>query len=99
MPAETPPTLVALLQQQAARYGDKVAFSFSYNGDGEDESRLTYQELDLQARAIAATLQHHGAAGERVLVFCRPGLDAIAGFFGCLYAGAIAVPVHERLAP
>lgn len=92
-------TLVGLLRQQAARYHDKVAFSFSYNGDDEDRSQLTYRELDTRARAIAANLQQQGAAGERVLVFCRPGLDGIAGFFGCLYAGAIAVPVHERLAP
>lgn len=92
-------TLVELLRGQAERYGDKVAFRFSYNGDGEDESRLSFRELDVKARAIASMLQQQGAAGERVLVFCRPGLDAITGFFGCVYAGAIAVPVHERLAP
>ena len=92
-------TLVDLLQGQAERYGDKVAFAFSYHGDGVDESRLTFREVDLKARAIAAHLQRQGAAGQRVLVFCRPGLDAITGYFGCLYAGAIAVPVHERLAP
>jgi acyl-CoA synthetase (AMP-forming)/AMP-acid ligase II len=92
-------TLVDLLRRQADRYGDKVAFSFSYNGDGENVSELTYRELDLKARAIAARLQHQGAGGQRVLVFCRPGLGHIAGFFGCVYAGAIPVPVHERLAP
>jgi acyl-CoA synthetase (AMP-forming)/AMP-acid ligase II len=92
-------TLVDLLRRQADRYGDKVAFSFSYNGDDQDASRLTYRDLDLKARAIAARLQHQGAAGQRVLVFCRPGLGHVAGFFGCVYAGAIPVPVHERLAP
>lgn len=92
-------TLLDLLQQRAAAYQDKVAFSFSYNGDDEDRTELTYQELDRRARAIASTLQQQGAAGERVLVMCRPGLDPIAGFFGCIYAGAVAVPVHERLAP
>ncbi len=34
-----------------------------------------------------------------MLVLVRPGLDFIAGFFGCLYAGAVAVPVHQKLAP
>ncbi|MGH3563219.1 MAG: AMP-binding protein, partial [Mycobacterium sp.] len=93
------PTLVDLLQQQAARYRDKVAFSFSYNGDDEDTSQLTYRELDTKARAIASSLQQQGAAGERVLVICRPGLEGVLGFFGCLYAGAVAVPVHQKLAP
>lgn len=95
----TDDTLLELLRQRAARYADKVAFAFSYHGDGENTSVLTYRDLDTRARAIAAELQSKGAAGERVLVLCRPGLDHIAGFFGCVYAGAVAVPVHERLAP
>ncbi|WP_067969860.1 AMP-binding protein [Mycolicibacter icosiumassiliensis] len=90
-------TLVDLLQRQAERYGEKVAFAFSYNGDGEDESRLTFRELDVRARALAAHLQRQGATGQRVLVFCRPSLDAITGYLGCLYAGAIAVPARERV--
>jgi acyl-CoA synthetase (AMP-forming)/AMP-acid ligase II len=92
-------SLVELAQARAERYRDKVAFSFSYNGDDDDVSRLTYRELDARARAIASSLQQQGAAGRRVLVLCRPGLDHIAGFFGCVYAGAVAIPVHERLAP
>jgi acyl-CoA synthetase (AMP-forming)/AMP-acid ligase II len=100
-PTEKPAaaTLMDLLRQRAETYRDKVAFSFSYNGDGENLTQLTYRELDARARAIASDLQQQGAAGARVLVLCRPGLDSIAGFFGCIYAGAVAIPVHERLAP
>ncbi|MED5812348.1 fatty acyl-AMP ligase [Mycolicibacterium sp. 050232] len=96
-PAAT--TLMDLLQQRAETYREKVAFSFSYDGDDVNRTQLTYADLDRRARAIASALQRLGAAGERVLVLCRPGLDSIAGFFGCIYAGAVAVPVHERLAP
>jgi acyl-CoA synthetase (AMP-forming)/AMP-acid ligase II len=92
-------TLLDLLQRRAEQYRDKVAFSFSYNGDGEDRSQLTYRELDLKARAIASTLQQQGAQGQRVLVLYRPGLEFVAAFFGCVYAGAVAVPVHQRMAP
>jgi acyl-CoA synthetase (AMP-forming)/AMP-acid ligase II len=99
MPEAPTPTLVDLLRRQADRYADKVAFSFSYHGDDENQTQLSYRELDRTARAIAVGLQQQGAAGERVLVVCSPGLDPIAGFFGCLYAGAVAVPVHQRLAP
>lgn len=102
MPQDTPTgprTPLELLQHQAERHGDKVAFGFSYQGDDQDRQELTYRELDERARAIAARLQRLGAAGERVLVLCRPGLDGIAGFFGCVYAGAVAVPIHERMAP
>ena len=100
MPADTPPpsatTLVDLLREQAGRYDDKVAFRFAPDGDDEYD-RLTFSELDQRARAIAAQLQQQGAAGQRVLLICRPGLHNAAGFFGCVYAGAIAVPVNEHL--
>jgi phthiocerol/phenolphthiocerol synthesis type-I polyketide synthase C len=83
------------MRQRAERYRDKVAFDYChYSASGEEHSRLTYHELDIKARAIASTLQQQGAAGERVLVLCPSGLDFIAGFFGCIYAGAVAVPVH-----
>ncbi len=55
---------------------------------------MTYAELDRQARTIAAQLQRLGAAGERVLLLYPPGLTYIAAFFGCLYAGAVAVPAY-----
>ena len=93
-------TVVELLGQQAAWCGEKLAFSFSYHGDGRDGSQVTYRELDDRARAIGAGLQRSGVIeGSLVLVLCRPGLDGIAGLFGCWYAGAIAVPVSERVGP
>src|ERR1700751_2856068 len=88
------PTLLGVTRQRAERYRDKVAFDYChYSPDGEEHSRLTYHELDVRARAIASTLQRRGATGERVLILCPSGLDFIAGFFGCIYAGAVAVPV------
>ena len=96
MPADTHPTLVDLLRRQADRHGDKVAFTFTVDGESEQD-RLTYRELDAKARAIAAGLQRAGAVGRRVLVICRPGLDSVAAYFGCLYAGAVAVPVQDSL--
>lgn len=95
----TAPTLVELLRRQAQRYGDKVVFAYSDDGDDEGRIQISYAELDRKARAIGATLQSAGAAGQRVLVFCRTGFEHIAGFFGCWYAGAIAVPVHEKFGP
>ncbi|OOK78751.1 AMP-binding enzyme family protein [Mycobacterium kansasii] len=77
-----------VLVRNAERYADKVAFDYCrYLPGGEEHSRLTYRELDIKARAIAAVLQQHGLAGERVLVLCPSGLDFLAGFFGCVYAG------------
>src|ERR1044072_916586 len=82
-------SLVVLLQQRAASLPERVAYRFL--GDAE-ESRITYGELNLRARAIAACLQEMGAAGERALLLYPAGLSFIEAFFGCLYAGVIAVP-------
>jgi acyl-CoA synthetase (AMP-forming)/AMP-acid ligase II len=43
---------------------------------------------------VAASLVARRATGERVLLLFAPGLEFVTGFFGCLYAGAVAVPVQ-----
>src|SRR5438874_6374674 len=69
--------------------------AYTFLEDGEREgSHLTYLDLDSQARAIGALLQMREAEGERALLLYPPGLDFIAAFFGCLYSGAVAVPVY-----
>jgi acyl-CoA synthetase (AMP-forming)/AMP-acid ligase II len=86
-------TLVELLCQKAAHQPDQHAYTFLRQGETE-EGRLTYGELDRQARTIAALLQSKGATAKPVLLLHQPGLAYIAAFFGCLYAGAIAVPAY-----
>ncbi|RKH17382.1 amino acid adenylation domain-containing protein [Corallococcus sp. CA047B] len=86
-------TLVELLRVRARDQGDRRGFTFLLDGE-TDEAHLTYAELDQKARAIAAALQARGAQGQRALLLYPPGLDYIAGFFGCLYAGVIAVPIY-----
>jgi len=86
-------TMLDLLWQQAARYGDKVAFTYSHDGEAKLD-QVTYRQLDTKARAVASALQRQDVAGEHVLVLCPSGLDFIAAMFGCFYAGTVAIPVH-----
>jgi 8-amino-7-oxononanoate synthase len=86
-------TLVELLQVRAVEQADRPAFTFLIDGERE-ESVLTYAELDLKAKAIAAYLKTRISVGDRVLLLYPSGLEYIIAFFGCLYAGAIAVPVY-----
>ena len=55
---------------------------------------LTWAELRARALGLAQQLRARHAEGNRVLLVLPPGLDYIAGFLGCLYAGAIAVPIY-----
>jgi acyl-CoA synthetase (AMP-forming)/AMP-acid ligase II/acyl carrier protein len=85
-------SLVDVLRQRSLELGDKLVFSFLLTGDGE-EVRISYRQLDRRAQAIAASLQSHADRGDRALLLYPPGLEFIEAFFGCLYAGMIAVPV------
>lgn len=88
-----PATLVELLRHRALYQPHDRAFTFLVDGE-QEELHLTYSELDRQARAIAGWLGEQGLSGQRVLLLYPPGLDFIAGFFGCLYAGVVAVTAY-----
>jgi len=86
------PTLVDLLQYRAQ---ESNYIPYAVLKDGEDDERtITAGELDARARAIAVALLESARPGDRAILLYPPGLDYIAAFFGCLYAGIIAVPVY-----
>ena len=84
--------MVDLLRGRALALGDKQAFCY-VPGDGTAQATMTYRGLHERAMAIAAELQRRAPPGARALLLFPPGLDFIAGFFGCLYAGIVAVPI------
>ena len=85
--------IVQLVRRRAVERPDQRAFSFIVDGQAEPQHQ-TCGEIDRQARLIASRLQALNAAGERVLLMYPSGLDFVVAFLGCLYAGAIAVPLY-----
>jgi acyl-CoA synthetase (AMP-forming)/AMP-acid ligase II len=94
-------SLAEVLQTWAGRSPDDLAFSFLIDGE-EEGPRLTYGDLDRDARAVAAALQDVAGPGDRALLQYPPGLDFISAFFGCLHAGVVPCPAYpprlDRLA-
>jgi FkbH-like protein len=86
-------TIVELLCRKASVDPTNRLYTFITDRESE-ETHLTLEELDRRARAIASWLQSVGASGKPVLLFYPPGLGYVEAFFGCLYAGAIAVPSY-----
>ncbi|HEY9844192.1 MAG TPA: AMP-binding protein, partial [Candidatus Obscuribacterales bacterium] len=85
-------TLGEVLRWRAQTQPERSAFTFL--ADGENlEQQISYAGLDRQARAIAATLQEQGFAGERTLLLYPAGLSFLAAFMGCIYARVTAIPV------
>ncbi len=84
---------VNILRDRAQVSGDKIAYRFLVDGDKE-ELTLTYGQLHQRALGIALVLKDEVKPGDRALLLYPPGLDFICAFFGCLYAGVIAVPAY-----
>jgi amino acid adenylation domain-containing protein len=77
-----------LFEATARRVPDKVALVTG-------ASRFTYRELDGLASRLAASLQSAGMEqGDRVAIFADNGVEAIAGIYGALKAGAVFMPVN-----
>ncbi|WP_085715279.1 non-ribosomal peptide synthetase [Pseudomonas sp. B28(2017)] len=90
---ELPSTMVQALQRRAALTPDRVALRFL--AETPDQSVvLSYRELDQRARTIAGALQAQADFGDRAVLLFPSGADYVAAFFGCLYAGVIAVPAY-----
>src|ERR1700754_1395744 len=87
-----PASLADAIARNARDEPDRTALVFLEDGERE-KSRWTYAELDRRAHGVARGLISAGAAGRPVLLIFPSGLDFVAAFCGCLYAGAIAVPV------
>jgi len=86
-------TLTEALRTQADERGGRAAFAFMPDGERVADE-WTYAELDRRAKAVAARLaQHRNPVGERALLVLPTGLDFLAAFAGCAYAGAIPVPL------
>jgi acyl-CoA synthetase (AMP-forming)/AMP-acid ligase II/aryl carrier-like protein len=85
------PTMVDVLQWRAEKHPARIAYTFLGDGDS-NAAGISFEELDQRARAIAVALVELGMRGERALLLLPSGLEYITAFFGCLYAGVIAVP-------
>ncbi|MBD2690471.1 non-ribosomal peptide synthetase [Anabaena catenula] len=86
-------TVVELLRYKCLEQLNTEAFTFLPDGEAQATS-WTYGELERQSRAIACQLQGLNLTGQRALLLYPPGLDYLAAFFGCLYAGVVAVPAY-----
>src|SRR6201992_3722066 len=89
---ETFSSLVALLARRAETQPDERAYIF-LSDRGEEEAVLTFRQLHDAAGAFAVQLARTARPKDRAVLVFPPGLEFIVAFFGCLMAGAIAVPM------
>ena len=97
VPAELPPlehaSLAELLEESCARYADRLAFTSMGKS-------ITYRDLDIQTRKIAAWLQSLGLQrGDRVAVMMPNVLQNPVTTYGILRAGLVVVNVNPLYTP
>ena len=95
MPGPGTGFLPAVLRERASLQPNEPAFTFidyDYDPDGVTET-LTWSQLYLRTRHMAAELRRHGAVGDRAAIVAPQGLDYIVGLLGAFEAGLIAVPL------
>ena len=90
-------TLVDLLRESAARYGDGPALLIK---PGFRTRIWTYRDLADLAPRVARVLAEQGLErGDRVLIWGVNRPEWAIGFFGALFAGLVLVPLDVRSQP
>ncbi len=84
-------TLVSALERAGERVPEGVGYTFVTRAGDE---RVGYRAMAERARAVGAALAERARPGDRILLLYPPGLDFLAGFFGCAYGGCVAVPAY-----
>jgi amino acid adenylation domain-containing protein len=87
-------TLHQLLVLSAQKYPDRIAV------EETNEAAITYQDLNQLSDQLRDRLIHLGVCpGDRVGIYLRKSIDAVASIFGILKAGAVYVPVDPGAPP
>ena len=86
-------SLVDHLAWRAEAHPSRPLYTFLPDGETE-EATLTFQDVDVAARRLAAHLQTFAEVGDRALLLFAPSLDYPVAFLACLYAGVVAVPAY-----
>ena len=85
-------SLPAVLRHRAVTQADDRAY-VALSDRGQEDAAITFAELDRRAAAVGCKLAERAKPGERALLLFPMGIDCLIAFFGCLYAGIIAVPI------
>jgi acyl-CoA synthetase (AMP-forming)/AMP-acid ligase II len=91
-------TLPEMLDARAADLGMLPAYRFLLDEDFREEV-VSYRDLRMKACLIAGMLESLASQGDRALLVYPPGLPYIEAFFGCAYAGIVAVPISVSIRP
>ncbi|TQV85971.1 non-ribosomal peptide synthetase/type I polyketide synthase [Aliikangiella coralliicola] len=85
--------ITEILSQRAELESNVQVFNFISEGE-KKPTTLTFETLHRKATRIARRLLRQYQRGDRLLLLFPPGEAFVLAFYGCLYAGIVAVPTY-----
>ncbi|HEX7322529.1 MAG TPA: fatty acyl-AMP ligase [Mycobacterium sp.] len=85
----------SFLERNVVHFAGDIAYryvDYTRSPDGENVE-LTWAQVGVRTKAIAARLQQISGRGERVAILAPQGLDYVVGFLAAIIAGNISVPL------
>jgi fatty-acyl-CoA synthase len=93
-------TLISLIDRNIANVGDATAYRYlDYTRAAVHTDEVTWTQFGVRLQAISARVQQAAGRGERVAILAPQGIDYVAGFYGAVKAGTIAVPLFAPELP
>jgi fatty-acyl-CoA synthase len=87
-----------MLDTLAVRYGDRAALHPEEGGWEEPAGVVTFADLNVQSRRMAARLSAAGvSAGDRVAILGENSIAWVLAWFGASVLGASVVPLNTKL--
>ncbi len=88
--------LIKILTERAKEKPDQKIYTVLPDGENT-ELVLTLSELEAQAKSIATELLTKFEKEDRLLLLFDTSIEFLTTFWGCLFAGIIAVPIHPPM--
>jgi|GEM_PF-4597733 len=89
---EKPRSLFEVLQKQAEKHPDKIAYTF-INIEGNHSEEISYQSLLLFSKSFARYIDLHASEADAAILLFPAGLDYIKSFFATGMAGKSVIPL------
>ncbi|WP_175406403.1 fatty acyl-AMP ligase [Bacillus sp. FJAT-27264] len=84
-------TVVELLNERSLLTPNRIAFTYR---EGDHESMLTYHDLAVRSKRVAASIALVSKPGDRVGLLHASGFEFVVSFFACLYSRTVVVPLE-----
>jgi acyl-CoA synthetase (AMP-forming)/AMP-acid ligase II len=91
-------SIVDLVRLRAHSGAENLAYSFLEDG-GSKRKTVSFAQLEREARRVAVLIAERIGPGSRLALLYPQGIEFLTAFFGCLFAGVIAVPVYPPAPP